>query len=127
MFVGDQTAGIGPDALQLFTQKAAHVFIADAGQHAGFQPLNGGAVGHVAGRAAEVFGECAGVFQTRADLLSIEIDGDAPETNDIKLFFLCSHTRFLLFKQNSGGGPSVAPCRKHGNSMGNENFNFNME
>ena len=50
---------------------------------------------------------CRRLLQPRADLLSIEIDGDAPETNDIKLFSLCSHTRFLLFKQNSGGGPSV--------------------
>ena len=118
MLVGDEAAGIGPDALQLFTQKAAHVLVADARQQCRILTPEWRCRSHVAGGAAEVLGECAGVFQPRADLLSIEIDGDAPETNDIKLFFLCSHTRFLLFKQNSGGGPSVAPCRKHGNSMG---------
>ncbi|MOA32277.1 hypothetical protein D3C78_1534820 [compost metagenome] len=73
------------------------MLVADAGQHAGLQALNGGAISHVAGRATEIFGECAGIFQACADLLCIEIDGDTPETNDIKLFFLCSHTRFLLY------------------------------
>ena len=52
-----------------FAHEAAHVLVADAGQHRAAQAEAGGAGGEVRGGAAEILGEALHVFEPAADLL----------------------------------------------------------
>ena len=63
------------------------MFIADARQHRRTQALACGAVRHVAGRAAEVFGEARDILQTGTNLLAVEVYRHAAHAYHIKLLF----------------------------------------
>jgi hypothetical protein len=68
--------------------------------------------GGVCGRAAEILGESGDVFESRADLLRIEIDGEAAEADDVEAP-AGGKTRVVLHRREQRSGPPVA-CRRAG-------------
>ena len=83
--VGLHTAGIDAFALQLLDDEAAHVLVADAGDHGGLQAQARGTGGRVGRTAAQVLGETGHVLQAAADLISVQIDGRTAYGNDIEV------------------------------------------
>ncbi len=71
-------------ARERFAHEAAHVLVADARQHRDAQAETGGAGGEVRGGAAEILGEALHVFEPAAELLPVQIDGGAPEADQVE-------------------------------------------
>ena len=78
-------AGVAAFLRQRLGQEAAHVVVADPGQHRRSQPQARGAEGDVGGGSPQVLGEAADVFQRRPYLLRIEVDAQSPQADDIQL------------------------------------------
>ena len=84
-------AGVDALAGQLLDDEAAHVLVADAGDHRGLQPQPRRAAGDVGRRAADVLREGAHVLQAPADLVAVEIDrrpADGDEVERLHRVFL---------------------------------------
>ena len=77
-------AGVAALALQRLEQKAPHLLVADTRNHRRTQAQPGHAEGDVGRAAAQVLGKARHVFQPRADLLGVEVDGQAPEAGQVE-------------------------------------------
>ena len=77
-------ADIDATACKLLANEAAHVFIADSCQHGRLQPKACTAVRDIAGGPPEIFGEARRVFQSTADLVTVEVDRGPAQTNYVK-------------------------------------------
>ncbi len=64
-------------------EKAAHVIVADAREHRRSKPEPRATESDIRRRSAEIFREARHVFEPRADLLRVQIDREAAETDDI--------------------------------------------
>jgi hypothetical protein len=71
-------------AHQRFGEEATHRIVADACRHRRLQPQASTAEGGIGRRTSEVFREARDVFEPRADLLRVEIDGETAEADDIE-------------------------------------------
>ena len=74
-----------PSRASVSTQEAAQRVVADARDHARrCKPEPRAAERGVRRRAAEVLGEARDVLEPRADLLRVEVDGEAAEADDVE-------------------------------------------
>ena len=83
--VGDDAADVHALALALLLDEPAHMLVADAGDQRRAQAEPGGADGDVGGTAADIFGEARHVLESAADLLAIEVDRGAADSDDVEL------------------------------------------
>ena len=84
MRIGDDAADIHPFRPQLLADEAAHVLVADARDHGGFQAQPRGAGGGIGGRAADVLAERPHVFQAAAHLPAVEVHRRSADGNDVQ-------------------------------------------
>ena len=82
-----QPAGVDALALQLLADIAAHMLIADAAQQSRAQAEARPADGDIGRAAADIFGEARHILQPPADLLAVEVDGDAADGDDVEARF----------------------------------------
>ena len=71
-------------ARERLREEAAHRVVADARRHRRLEAEPRAAERGVGRRAAEVLGEARDVFEPRADLLRVEIDGETAEADDVE-------------------------------------------
>ena len=71
-------------ARQRLDQEAAHRVVADARGHRRLEAEPRAAECGVGRRAAEILGEARDVLEPRADLLRVEVDGEAAEADDVE-------------------------------------------
>ncbi len=77
-------AGVATLALQRLEQEAPHLLVADTRDHRRAQAQPGHAEGDVGRAAAEVLGKTGDILQPRADLLGVEVDGQATEAGQVE-------------------------------------------
>ena len=70
-------------AFEGFGEKAPHVIVADAREHRRLEPEPRAPECDVRRRSAQILCKRRYVFEPRADLLRIQIDGETPEAHDI--------------------------------------------
>ena len=102
--------GADVDALggQGFADEAAHVLVADAGQHGHLEPQPRKTDGDISRGAAEVLGEMLGILEPRPALEAIEVDGRATQANEVDAAGGGAHARGLP-PPAAGGSQIVAP------------------
>ncbi len=96
-----------PSRGQRLAHEAAHVLVADAGQHRDLEAEAGQPDGDVAGRAAEVLGEMLRVLEARAALEAVEIDRGAAEADEVDVARHRAHARGLPSAAGRGGGSQI--------------------
>ncbi len=82
--IGAEVADVDAFAGQRLAHEAAHMLVADPGEHRRAQAQPRRAEGDVGGAAAEILGEGGHVLQPAADLLAVEIDRGAADADEIE-------------------------------------------
>jgi hypothetical protein len=82
--IGGNVADVDPLACERLAHETSHVLVADARQHGGAQTEPCSAGRQVCGRAAEILREALHVLETPAELLAVQVDRSASETNEIE-------------------------------------------
>ena len=77
-------AGVHALAGQLLDDEAAHVLVADPGDHCGLQPQPRRAAGDVGRRAPDVLRERAHVLEPPADLVAVEVDRRPADGDEVQ-------------------------------------------
>ena len=112
--IGRDVADVDAFARQRFAHETAHVLVADARQHGAAQAEPRGAGGKVRGRAAEILREALHVLEAPAELLAVEIDRGAAETDEVERarahFFDPPLPSNSGGRQNSASGCIVHAC-----------------
>ena len=101
----DYVSDVDAFARQRFAHEPTHLLVADASQHRGAQAETSGAGRQVRGRAAEILREALHVFEAATDLLAVEIDRGASETDQVER---AVHFFDPPLPSNSGGRQNAA-------------------
>src|SRR5699024_6887886 len=94
---------VDTSAGKLLDHEVAELLVADTGQHGGLEPQPCATITAIGRATAKILGETGYVFQSAADLLGIEVDRRATETDQIKLS--ASHVCFSAVSPGQSLGP----------------------
>ena len=84
--IGFHPARIDAQSLQLFANEASHMFVTHACNDRRTNAELGRTSSHIGGTSSDIFLKGSHIFQSAADLTSVQIHGAAPNCNKIKCF-----------------------------------------
>ena len=97
LLIDPHMADVATLFFERFGEEAAHVVVADAREHCRREPEPRAAERDIRRRTAEILREARHVFEPRADLLRVQIDGEAAEAHDVAA---------AARREPGGGGPA---------------------
>ena len=103
--VGRHVSNVDAFARQRLAHELAHLLVADSSQHRGAHAETSGAGREVGGRAAEILREALHVLEAAAELLTVQIDRGASETDQVERAI---HFFDPPLPSNSGGRQKAA-------------------